>query len=99
MMNNHMLNRDGDDHRRLRSLVSKAFTPKVIQGMRPRIEVIARDLLDRVAANGRMELVSDYAFPLPITVIAELLGIPLDNQNQFRIWSNAFVRPALTSEE
>ena len=99
MMNNHMLNRDGEDHRRLRSLVSKAFTPRVIQSMRPRIETIARDLLDKVAKNGRMELVSEYAFPLPITVIAELLGIPLHNQDQFRIWSNAFVMPAITPEE
>lgn len=99
MMNNNMLNRDGEDHRRLRSIVSKAFTPRVIQSMRPRIEKIAENLLDKVITTGRMELVSDYAFPLPITVIAELLGIPLDNQNQFRIWSNAFVRPALTPEE
>ena len=99
MMNNHMLNREGENHRRLRSLVSKAFTPKVIHGMRPRIERIAEDLLDQVVPNGRMEMVSEYAFPLPITVIAELLGIPLDNQEQFRIWSNAFVRPALTPEE
>jgi len=99
MMNNHMLNKDGENHRRLRSLVSKAFTPKVIQNMRPRIETIAGDLLDKVQANGRMELISEYAFPLPITVIAELLGIPLHNQNQFRIWSNAFVRPAITDEE
>lgn len=99
MMNNHMLNRDGEDHRRLRSIVSKAFTPKVIQSMRPRIEKIAQDLLDKVIPSGKMELVSQYAFPLPITVIAELLGIPLDNQNQFRIWSNAFVRPAITPEE
>lgn len=98
MMNNHMLNRDGEDHRRLRSIVSKAFTPKVIQSMRPRIEKIAQNLLDKVMPNGRMELVSEYAFPLPITVIAELLGIPLDNQNQFRIWSNAFVTPAITTE-
>lgn len=99
MMNNHMLNRDGEDHRRLRSLVSKAFTPKVIQSLRPRIVNIAQDLLDKVIADGRMDLVSDYAFPLPITVIAELLGIPLDNQNRFRIWSNAFVRPAIAPEE
>jgi len=99
MLNNHMLNKDGEDHRRLRSLVSKAFTPKVIQNMRPRIEAIAGELLDRVAANGNMELIAEYAFPLPITVIAELLGVPLDNQNQFRIWSNAFVRPTITDEE
>lgn len=99
MMNNHMLNKDGEDHKRLRSLVSKAFTPKVIQNLRPRIEAIAIELLDRVQAAGHMELISEYAFPLPITVIAELIGIPLENQNQFRIWSNAFVRPALTDEE
>src|SRR5512146_383040 len=99
MMNNHMLNRDGEDHRRLRSIVSKAFTPKVIQSMRPRIEKIAQDLLEQVVPNGRMELVSEYAFPLPITVIAEMLGIPLENQNQFRTWSNAFVTPAITAEQ
>jgi cytochrome P450 len=98
MFNNHMLNRDGEAHRRLRSLVSKAFTPKMIQSLRPRIEQIAAELLDRAAAKGEMELVADYAFPLPITVIAELLGIPLDNQENFRIWSNAIMRPALTPE-
>ena len=98
MFNNHMLNRDGEAHRRLRSLVSKAFTPKMIQSLRPRIEQIATELLDRAAANGEMELVADYGFPLPITVIAELLGIPLDNQENFRIWSNAIMRPALTPE-
>jgi len=99
MTNNHMLSHDGEDHRRLRSLVSKAFTPKVIQNMRPRIEEIANTLLDQVQARGAMELVAEFAFPLPITVIAELLGIPLENQNRFRIWSNAFVRPAITEEE
>ncbi len=96
---NHMLNRDGDDHRRLRALVSKAFTPKVIEAMRPRVESIAAALLDRVAAQGHMELVGDYAFPLPITVIAELLGVPMDRQEDFRSWSDAFVRPALTPDE
>ena len=94
---NHMLNRDGEDHRRLRALVSKAFTPKVIEAMRPRIDSIAAALLDRVAAQGRMELIADYAFPLPITVIAELLGVPLDRQADFRRWSDAFVRPTCSS--
>lgn len=98
LFNNHMLNRDGEAHRRLRSLVSKAFTPKMIQSLRPRIEQIAAELLDRAAAKGEMELIADYAFPLPITVIAELLGIPLDNQDNFRIWSNAIMRPAFTPE-
>ena len=99
MLNNHMLNRDGETHRRLRSLVSKAFTPAVVRGMRPRIEAIAADLLDRVADQGRMELVADFAFPLPIIVIAELLGIPVERQDDFRRWSNALVRPQLTPDE
>jgi cytochrome P450 len=96
---NHMLNRDGDDHRRLRALVSKAFTPRVVEGMRPRIESIATTLLDQVAPQGHMELIGDYAFPLPITVIAELLGVPLDRQDDFRRWSDAFVRPTITPEQ
>jgi cytochrome P450 len=96
---NHMLNYDGDDHRRLRALVSKAFTPRVIEAMRPRVEAIAAALLDEVAARGHMELIGEYAFPLPITVIAELLGVPLDRQDDFRIWSDAFVRPAITPEQ
>lgn len=96
---NHMLNRDGDDHRRLRALVSKAFTPKMIEAMRPRVESIAAALLDKVAAQGHMDLINEYAFPLPITVIAELLGVPTDRQEDFRNWSDAFVRPALTLDE
>jgi cytochrome P450 len=99
MTNNHMLNRDGEDHLRLRNLVSKAFTPRVIQAMRPRIQEIADELLDRVAGRGKMELVSEYAFPLPIIVIAELLGIPLDDRDRFRAWSNAVVAPSITEEE
>lgn len=99
MLSNHMLNRDGESHRRLRSLVSKAFTPAVVRALRPRIEAIAADLLDRVEGEGRMELVSAFAFPLPITVIAELLGVPVERQDDFRRWSNAFVRPQMTAEQ
>ena len=96
MTNNHMLNKDGEDHHRLRMLVSKAFTRPVIQGMRPRISEIAEDLLDGMESRGQMELVSEYAFPLPIIVIAELLGIPAQDRDKFRTWSNAVVTPALT---
>lgn len=99
LLNNHMLNKEGEDHRRLRSLVSKAFTPRVIQNMRPRIQDIADELIDQVAPHGRMELIGQYAYPLPITVIAELLGIPLEDRPRFRAWSNAVVAPALTPEE
>jgi cytochrome P450 len=91
----HMLNRDGDDHKRLRRLVSKAFTPRMIEQLRPRIQEIADGLLDPVVAAGEMDLVSTFAFPLPITVIAELLGVPAADRDQFRVWSDAFVTPAL----
>jgi cytochrome P450 len=96
---NHMLNYDGEDHRRLRTLVSKAFSPKVIESLRPRVEAIADSLLDAVAERGEMDLIEAYAFPLPITVIAELLGVPTDRRRDFRIWSDAFVRPTMTPEE
>ena len=98
-VDSHMLNRDGDDHRRLRRLVSKAFTPRMIEQLRPRIQEIADDLLDPVVAAGEMELVSTFAFPLPITVIAELLGVPAADREKFREWSDAFVRPALEPDE
>ena len=98
-VDSHMLNRDGGDHRRLRRLVSKAFTPRMIELLRPRIQEIADGLLDPVVGDGEMELVSTFAFPLPITVIAELLGVPAADRDQFREWSDAFVRPALDPEE
>ena len=91
----HMLNRDGADHRRLRRLVTKAFTPRMVEQLRPRIQEIADDLLDAVAERGEMELVDEFAFPLPITVIVELLGIPARDRDRFREWSAAIVTPAL----
>jgi cytochrome P450 len=94
----HLLTQDGENHRRLRRLVAKAFTPRMVEELRPRIEVIADELLDRVAAGGAMDLVDDFAFPLPITVIAELLGIPVEDRDRFRSWSNTFVLPPLTEE-
>jgi cytochrome P450 len=97
-VNTSLLNLDGADHRRLRKLVTMAFTPRIVEQLRPRIRQVADELVDRVAPNGRMELVDDFAFPLPITVIAELLGVPVDDQNRFRTWSSAFVTPALTPE-
>ena len=95
----NMLNRDGEDHRRLRRLVSKAFTPRMIERLRPRIQEIADELIDRVATTGEMELVSEFAFQLPITVIAELLGVPVADRERFREWSAAMVSPALAAAE
>jgi cytochrome P450 len=97
-VDNHMLNKDGDDHRRLRRLVTKAFTPRMVERLRPRIQEIADELIDRVAARGEMDLVEAFAFPLPITVIAELLGVPVADRERFREWSNAIVTPALSPD-
>ncbi len=95
----NLLAKDGDDHRRLRRLVTKAFTPRIVEQLRPRIQQIADELIDLVQERGRMELVDDYAFPLPITVIAELLGIPVADRERFRVWSSNVVMPAFTPEE
>jgi cytochrome P450 len=98
-INSHMLNKDGNDHRRLRRLVTKAFTPRMVEQLRPRIQEIADGLLDEVEVRGAMDLVDEFAFPLPITVIAELLGIPAADRDRFRLWSNAIMTPALTPEQ
>lgn len=99
LVDNHMLNKDGEDHRRLRSLVGKVFTPKMVQSLRPRIQQISDELLDGVQDFGAMDLIQDFAFPLPITVIGEMIGIPLDDRESFRIWSDAFVRPPLSEDD
>ncbi len=96
---NHMLNKDGEDHRRLRRLVTKAFTPRMVEQLRPRIHEIADELIDALESRGEMDLVDEFAFPLPITVIAELLGIPVADRDRFRRWTNAMITPALTPED
>ncbi len=98
LINNHMLNKDGEDHRRLRGLVSKAFTPKLVQGMRPHIQEIAEGLVAVVRPQGRMDLIADYAFQLPTIVIAEILGVPAEDRGRFKAWSTAFVTPAMDPE-
>jgi cytochrome P450 len=95
LVNNHMLNKDGADHRRLRSLVTQAFTPKRVREMRPRVQAIADELLDRVEGQGQMDLIADYAFHLPTIVILEMLGIPAADRERFRAWSNAVIMPTL----
>ena len=87
-----MLNVDPPDHTRLRKLVSKAFTPRVIERLRPRIEQLVDEALDRVEANGEMELIGDLAFPLPFAVISEMLGMPETDSVQLREWSGTLVR-------
>lgn len=80
----NMLNMDEPDHRRLRNLVHKAFTPKMISGLAGRIEQIANELLDRAITRGQVDLIEAYALPLPITVIAEMVGIPKTDYGRFR---------------
>jgi cytochrome P450 len=87
-LHQHMLALDPPDHTRLRTLIHKAFTPRLIEQLRPRIQEIADTLLDAVQPNGAMDLIDDYALPLPSTVIAELLGVPVEDQNKFRAWAN-----------
>jgi cytochrome P450 len=86
-----MLQVDPPDHTRLRSLVSQAFTPRMIEQLHPRIQQITDALLDAVQDKGRMDLIDDFALPLPITVISEMLGIPEGDRPQFRAWSQSLV--------
>ncbi len=91
-----MLRMDPPDHTRLRSLVSKAFTPRAVEVMRGRIEEVVAQVLDGLPVpargGGRFELIADFAAPLPITVIAEMLGVPAADQDRFRRWSDEAVK-------
>ncbi|MBZ0298201.1 MAG: cytochrome P450, partial [Anaerolineae bacterium] len=87
VINHHLLNIDPPDHTRLRALVHKAFTPRMVENLRPRIHAIADSLLREMGDHGEADLIASYAFPLPITVIAEMLGIPPADREQFRRWT------------
>ncbi|PYN10006.1 MAG: cytochrome P450 [Candidatus Rokuibacteriota bacterium] len=82
-----MLDRDPPDHTRLRGLVSKAFTPRVVEGLRPRIQQIVDGLLDGVTARGSMDLIEEFAYPIPVIVICEMLGVPVEDHERFKGWS------------
>lgn len=99
----NLLNLDPPDHTRLRSLIAKVFTSRAVAPLRPRIEEIANELLDAMAdradrGDGTAELLADYAYPLPIRVICELLGIPFADRDRFTAWSATMVA-AGTPEE
>src|SRR5262249_7729882 len=79
----NMLDLDPPDHTRLRSLVHKAFTPRLIEQMQNRVQTVADELLDAVSQNGRMDLIADYALPLPMTIITEILGVPTKDHDKF----------------
>jgi cytochrome P450 len=87
-----MLRVDPPDHTRLRSLVSRAFTPRTVEGLRGRVQTVVDEHLDAVADEGGMDVIASLAYPLPVIIIAELLGIPADDQARFKHWSDEMVR-------
>ncbi|MGB8508628.1 MAG: cytochrome P450 [Pyrinomonadaceae bacterium] len=87
----NMLDLDAPDHTRLRALVHKAFTPRLVERMRARVQTLADELLDGVAQRGEMDLINDYALPLPMTLITEILGVPTRDHHKFHKWSKAIV--------
>ena len=89
-----MISMDPPRHRQLRSLVTLAFTPRTIARLEPRISEIVNELLDRVAPQGKMDVINDLSTPLPVTVIAELLGVPLADRESFKLWSDQLVGAA-----
>jgi cytochrome P450 PksS len=90
----NMLEVDPPDHTRLRALVHKAFTPRLIEQMRPRVQRLTDELLDRVQGRTHMDLIRDYALPLPTTIIAEMLGVPVADRHHFHRWSKAVITAA-----
>jgi len=79
---------DPPDHTRLRSLVSQAFTPRMVESLRPRIQLLVDELLDAVVETGAMDVLADLAYPLPTVVICELLGVPPEDREKFKAWSS-----------
>jgi cytochrome P450 len=90
-MTRNMLDLDPPDHTRLRALVQKAFTPRLVEQLRSRIGELCERLLVPGVASGHMELIAEYALPLPITIIADLLGIPNQDRRRFHAWSARLV--------
>ncbi len=90
LLSHMMLNKDEPDHMRLRALVNEAFTPRVVGRLRARVESVVDDLLGAVLTRGegRMDIIRDLATPLPVIVIAELLGVPSHDQDRFKAWSD-----------
>jgi cytochrome P450 len=82
---------DGSDHQRLRALVQQAFTPRMVERMQARAEQVCNELLDAVQPRGRMDLIREYAMPLPATIIAEILGVPAADRYAFQRWTKALI--------
>ncbi|MBI1276836.1 MAG: cytochrome P450 [Anaerolineaceae bacterium] len=83
----NMLDLDAPDHTRLRGLVHKAFTPRLVEDMRARIERLSNELLDEMERKDEIDLIHDYALPIPLTIIGEILGVPKEDAHKFHQWS------------
>ncbi|MGH9006729.1 MAG: cytochrome P450 [Acidimicrobiales bacterium] len=90
--NRPFLFRDPPEHTRLRGIVSKAFTPRMVDALRPRIEQLVEELVDEACERGEMDAVRDFAYPLPIQVICEMLAIPAADRGKFSEWSSVLAR-------
>jgi len=91
----NLINKEGEDHLRIRRIVASAFTPRRIERWKPTIRAVAGELLDALERDGRAaDLVAQYCFPLPVRIISALLGVPERDRDRFRDWSNAFVSAA-----
>ena len=86
-----MPNTDPPEHTRVRGLVNSAFTARVVDGMRPRVQEIVDGLLDQAESGGAMEVIGSFAYPLPAIVIAEMLGVPAEDRDRFKAWSDDIV--------
>ncbi len=86
------LSLDPPDHTRLRGIVNKAFTPRVVENLRPRVKQIVDDLLDAAEKKGSMDIIEDVAYPLPVNVICEMMGVPPEDNVTFRAWSAEVAR-------
>lgn len=95
----NMLFADPPDHKRLRGLVQQAFTPRMIEELRGRITEIANELIDDMQDRYQIDLIDDFAFPLPIIVICEMLGVPSEDRDKFRTWSNTLVEASNDPEK
>ena len=88
-MSHMMLQQDPPDHTRLRGLVVKAFTARRVEDMRPRIQQLVDEALDRIIPQGKMDLIEDFAFRLPVTIICDMLGIPPEHREAFHAGSRS----------
>ncbi|MBA2284235.1 MAG: cytochrome P450 [Ktedonobacteraceae bacterium] len=98
-LKNTLVAKDPPDHRKLRNLVNLAFTPRAVARLADRITLLTQELLDQVREQGKMDVVSDMAFPLPAKVIAELLGVPAEDWNIFQRWAGVDSSELATSEQ